>query len=57
MFIKKLLKYIQKIERECHDENVFLKADRALSELNFLFHLNSKKNLETLRKMCNSHHL
>ena len=26
--------------RECHDENVFLKADRALSKLNFLFHLN-----------------
>ena len=31
-------------------ENVFLKADRALSELNFLFHLKSKTNLVTLRK-------
>ena len=29
---------------------MFLKADRALSELNFLFHLNSKTNLVTLRK-------
>ena len=56
MFIKKLLKCIQKIERECHDENVFLKADRALSELNLLFHLNLKTNLVT-EKMCNSHHL
>ena len=37
-------------KRECHDENVFLKADRALSKLNFLFHLNSKTNLVTLRK-------
>ena len=26
MFIKKLLKCIQKIERECHDGNVFLKV-------------------------------
>ena len=26
-------------KRECHDENVFLKADRALSKLNFLFNL------------------
>ena len=50
MFIKKLLKYIQRIARECHDENVFLKADRALSELNFLFHLNLKTNLVTLGK-------
>ena len=37
-------------KRECQDENVFLKANRALSELNFLFHLNSKTNLVTLRK-------
>ena len=50
MFIKKLLKCIQKIEREFYDENVFLKAYRALSELNFMFHLNSKTNLVTLRK-------
>ena len=35
---------------ECHFDNVFLKADRTLSELNFLFHLNSKTNLVTLRK-------
>ena len=27
-------------KRERHDENVFLKADRALSKLNFLFHVN-----------------
>ena len=33
-----------------HDENVFLKADRALSKLNFLFNLNSKRNRVTLRK-------
>ena len=45
------MKFIQKIERECHDNNVFLKADnRTLSELNFLFHLNSKKNLVASRK-------
>ena len=37
-------------KHECLDENVFLKADRALSKLNFLFHLNSKTNLVTLRK-------
>ena len=35
-------------KREFHDENVFLKADRALSKLNFLFHLKSKTNLVTL---------
>ena len=40
-------------ERECLDENVFLKADRALNKLNFLFHLKSKTNLITLRK-CDS---
>ena len=54
MFIKKLLKCMlyrkSSAKRECHDENVFLKADRALSKLNFLFHLNSKTNLVTLRK-------
>ena len=33
---------------------MFLKADRALSKLNFLFHLKSKTNLVTLKK-CNSH--
>ena len=33
---------------------MFLRADRALSKFNFLFHLKSKKNLVTLRK-CNSH--
>ena len=33
---------------------MFLKADRALSKFNFLFHLKSKTNLVTLRK-CNSH--
>ena len=32
------------------DTENFLKADRALSKLNFLFHLNSKRNLVTLRK-------
>ena len=37
-------------KRECHDENVFLKADGALSKLNFLFHLNWKRNLVNLRK-------
>ena len=37
-------------KRERHDENVFLKADRALSKLNLLFHLNSKRNIVTLRK-------
>ena len=41
-------------KRKCDDENVSLKADRALSKLNFLFHLKSKTNLLTLRK-CNSH--
>ena len=29
-------------KRECYDENVFLKADRALSKLNVLFHSKSK---------------
>ena len=38
---------------EYHDENVFLKAYRALSKLNFLFDLKSKINLVTFRK-CNS---
>ena len=33
---------------------MFLKADRALSKLNFLSHLESKTNLVTFRK-CNSH--
>ena len=37
-----------------NDENVFLKAVKALSKLNFLFQLKSKKNWVTLRK-CNSH--
>ena len=41
-------------KRECHTENVFFKADRALSKLNFLFHLKWKTNLVTLRK-SNSH--
>ena len=35
---------------ECHDVNVFLKADKALSKLNFLFHLNLKRNSVNLRK-------
>ena len=34
--------------------SVGLKADKALSKLNFLFHLKSKINLVTLR-ICNSH--
>ena len=34
------------MKRECHDENVFFKADRALRKFNFLFHLKSK-NLVT----------
>ena len=38
-------------KRERHGKNVFLKADRALSKLNFLFHLNSKRNWVTLRKL------
>ena len=44
-------------ERECHDENVFLKADRALSELNFLFHFNSKtlRNLTLTLRKCVIH--
>ena len=33
---------------------MLLKADRALSKLNFLFHLKSKANLVTLQK-SNSH--
>ena len=41
-------------KREFHDENVFLKADGALSKFNLLIHLKSKTNLVTLRK-CNSH--
>ena len=41
-------------KRECHDGNVFLKADRDLSKFNFFFHLKSKTNLVSLRK-CNSH--
>ena len=52
--MKKLQKCIQEIERECHDKNVFLKADRTSSKLNFLFHLKSKTNLVTLIN-CNSH--
>ena len=39
---------------ECHDESVFLKADRALSKLNFFFNFKSKTNLITLKK-CDSH--
>ena len=46
-----LQKCAQNIERECHDENVFLKADKALSDLNFLFHSKSKTNLITLIKL------
>ena len=38
-------------KRKYHDENAFLKADRALSKLNFCFHLKSKTNLVTLRKL------
>ena len=41
------------MKRECHYENMFLKADRTLSKLNFLFYLESK-NLITFRK-CNPH--
>ena len=52
--IRKLQKCIQKIERECNDENVFLKVDRALSKMNFLSHLKSKTNLVTLIE-CNLH--
>ena len=37
-------------KREYHDENVFLKADRALSKLHFFFHLKSKTNLVSLKK-------
>ena len=47
-FIRKIQKFIQKIERKCRNENVFLKADKALSKLNF--QLESKTNLVTLRK-------
>ena len=41
---------VQKERSAKRAANVFLKADRALSKLNFLFHLNSKRNLVTLRK-------
>ena len=54
LLIRKLQKCIQKIKREWHDEDVFLKADRALTKFNFLFHLKSKPNLLTFIK-CNSH--
>ena len=37
-----------------HDETVFLKADIALSKLNFLFHSKLKTKLLTMRE-CNSH--
>ena len=47
--IIKLLKCIRKIES---DENVFLKADKALNKQNFLFYLKSKTNFVTFRK-CN----
>ena len=39
---------------ECHDENVFLKADKALSKLTFLSNLKLRTNSVTLEK-CNSH--
>ena len=38
------------VKRECHDENMFLKANRASSKLNFHFHSKSKTNLVTSRK-------
>ena len=38
-------------KRECHDETVFLKADRAFSKLNILFYLKSKTNSVTLIKL------
>ena len=41
-------------KRDYHDENVFLKADKALSKLNFLFNLKSKRNSAIWRKF-NSH--
>ena len=41
-------------KRECHNENMFFEALRALRKLNFFFHLKSKTNLVTWRK-CNSH--
>ena len=41
-------------KRKCHGTNVFLKADKALSKLNFPFHSKSIPNFLTLRK-CNSH--
>ena len=41
-------------KRKFRDKNVFLKADKALSKLNFLFDLKSKPSLVTLRKF-NSH--
>ena len=46
----------RKSSAECksHDENVFFKADRALTKFNFLFNLKQKKNVVTLRK-CNLH--
>ena len=54
--IRKLQKCIQKFEREGHDKNVYLKANSALSKLNFLFYLKSRTNLVNLRKF-NLHHL
>ena len=46
--MKKMLVTKLNAKREYYNENVFLKADRALSKLNFLFLLKSKTNLATL---------
>ena len=45
---------MQKVECEYHNENVFLKSERALSKLSFFFHSKSIKGLVIFRKF-NSH--
>ena len=42
------------MKREYHDENVFLKVDRASSKMKLVFSFEIKKKLVTFRK-CNSH--
>ena len=38
-------------KRECHDENVFLKTDRALSKLNFSFACEIRNKSTNFEKM------
>ena len=53
MYERKIVCRKSSTKCEYHDVNVFLKVNRTLSKLNFLFYLKSKTNLVTLRK-CNS---